>query len=136
MNDAKKLVDRYVAVWNEPDAGRRREAVAELWSNDAVHILQPPQEVREAAASLEVTATFQARGHAALEARVGRAYAQFVAEGGNSFRARDDADLLGDVVMFRWEMVTSVGEVAAVGLEFVVLDAEGRIRADYQFIQR
>jgi hypothetical protein len=135
MNDTNKLVDRYVAVWNEPDGGRRREAVAALWSNDAVHILQPPQEVREAGANLEVTATFQARGHAALEARVGRAYADFVGEGGNSFRARDDADRLGDVVKFRWEMVTSVGEVAAVGLEFVVLDADGQIQADYQFIE-
>jgi hypothetical protein len=31
-------------------------------------------------------------------------------------------------------MVTSSGEVAGVGLEFVVLDADGRIQADYQFI--
>ncbi|MGH2963373.1 MAG: hypothetical protein ACRDL3_14465 [Solirubrobacterales bacterium] len=107
----------------------------ELWSEDGVHVLQPPQEVRDAAAALRVTSTFQARGHDELEARVSRAYEQFVAAGEFSFRPRDNAARLGDVVTFNWEMVsTTGGEVAGVGLEFVVLDADGRIRSDYQFI--
>src|SRR2546423_238460 len=120
MNNTKELVDRYAAIWNEPDADRRRKAVRELWSEDAVHILQPPQEVQAAAAKLDVTATFQSRGHAELEARVKRAYEEFVADAGNSFRPRDDGTRVGDVVKFRWEMVTSGGEVAGVGLEFVL----------------
>jgi hypothetical protein len=135
MNNPKQLVDRYAAVWNESDADRRREGVAELWSEDAVHILQPPQQVQEAAATLNVTPTFQARGHTELEARVVRAYEAFVAEGGNSFRAQDHGTRLADVVKFRWEMVTNSGEVAGVGLEFVVLGADGRIQTDYQFIE-
>ena len=135
MNNTKELVDRYTAIWNEPDADRRRRGVRELWSENAIHILQPPQEVQAAAANLDVTPTFQSRGHAELEARVTRAYEQFVAEGGNSFRARDDGARLGDAVKFRWEMVTSSGEVAGVGLELVLLDADGRIRTDYQFIE-
>src|SRR5262245_24896044 len=130
MQDTKELVDRYVAIWNEPDAGRRRQAVVELWSQDAVQNLQPPEGAREVAANLRVRATFQARGHAELEARVKRAYEEFVGQGGNSFRSRDDADRLGDVVKFRWEMVTGRGEVAAVGLEVVFLDAQGRIQTD------
>jgi hypothetical protein len=32
-------------------------------------------------------------------------------------------------------MVTADGEVAGVGLEFVMLDADGRVRLDYQFIE-
>jgi hypothetical protein len=32
-------------------------------------------------------------------------------------------------------MVTTAGEVAGVGLEFVVLAPDGRIQADYQFIE-
>jgi hypothetical protein len=68
MDTVKDLVDRYTAIWNEPDPDRRRQGVAQLWSEDAVQILEPPQEVREAAAGLEVTPTFQAglphgRGH-------------------------------------------------------------------------
>jgi hypothetical protein len=38
-------------------------------------------------------------------------------------------------VKFNWEMVSSDGEAVAVGLEFLVLDPDGRIRLDYQFIE-
>jgi hypothetical protein len=135
VNDSRELADCYAAIWNEPDADRRRSAVAALWTDDAVHVLQPPQQVQEAASALDVTPTFQARGHAELEARVARAYEEFVAPGEFSFRPQDNAARLGDVVKFGWEMVSSSGEVAGVGLEFVILDADGRIRADYQFIE-
>lgn len=30
VNDLSDLVDRYVALWNEPDPDRRRRAVAEF----------------------------------------------------------------------------------------------------------
>jgi hypothetical protein len=49
--------------------------------------------------------------------------------------ARDNAARVGDAVKFNWEMVSTSGEVAGVGLEFLVLDADGRIRLDYQFIE-
>ena len=40
------------------------------------------------------------------------------------------------MVKFRWEMVsTTDGSVAGIGLEFLVIDADGRIRSDYQFIE-
>jgi hypothetical protein len=136
MDNVEELVDRYTAIWNEPDPDRRRQGVAQLWSEDAVQILEPPQEVREAAAGLEVTPTFQARGHHELEARVTRAYEEFVATAGNSFRPQDHGTRLADVVTWRWEMVTDTGEVAGGGLEFVVLGADGRIQTDYQFIER
>jgi hypothetical protein len=37
------LVDRYVSVWNESDPEQRHRLVKELWTDDALHILQPPQ---------------------------------------------------------------------------------------------
>jgi hypothetical protein len=136
MSITKQLVDRYVAVWNEADADRRRQGVAQLWSEDAVQILDPPQQVREAAANLAMTPSFQARGHHELEARVRRAYEDFVAAGGNSFRPQDPGARLADVVTFRWEMVTDTGDVAGGGLTFLVLRADGRIQTEYQFIDR
>jgi len=42
---------------------------------------------------------------------------------------------LGDVVKFHWEMVSKGGDVAGVGLQFLLLSADGRIRVDYQFIE-
>ena len=65
-----------------------------------------------------------------------RSYEQFIAPGEFVFRPRDNADRLGDVVKFNWEMVPSGGgEPAGVGLEVLVLDDDGRIRMDYQFIE-
>ncbi len=136
MNDPKELVDRYVAVWNEPDPGGRRRAIAELWTEDGTQILQPPEEIREAAVSLGVSPTLRARGHDELETRVARAYEQFVAPGEFVFRPRGNPSRLDDVVKFGWEMVAKeTGEVAGAGLEFVVLEGDGRIRTDYQFIE-
>jgi hypothetical protein len=135
MRTTKELVESYAAIWNEPDADRRRKGIAEIWTENAVHILEPPQQVREVAATLKVEATFQARGHAELEERVGRAYEEFIADGENTFRAQDEGARIGDAVKFRWEMVTKGGEIAGVGLEFVTLAADGRIQTDYQFIE-
>jgi hypothetical protein len=135
--DPKELAGRYMAVWNEPDAERRRRAVAELWTEDGAQLLQPPQEVREIAAGLGLTPTLQARGHDELEVRVTRAFEEFIAPGEFLFRPQDNADRLGNVVKFNWEMVpTCGGEPAAVGLGILVLEQDARIRMDYQFIER
>ena len=45
------------------------------------------------------------------------------------------AKRVADAVRFTWEMVSGDGAVAATGLEFLVLAADGRIRLDYQFIE-
>jgi hypothetical protein len=37
MCDAQQLADRYVAVWNEPNAELRRHAIAALWAVDGIH---------------------------------------------------------------------------------------------------
>lgn len=133
----EEMVRRYVAAWNEPDVGQRRDAIRALWAEDGAHILQPPQDIRQAATTLGFpAATLQARGHSGLEVRVTRAYQEFVAPGKFTFQARDNAERLGDVVKFNWEMIsTDGGEVAGVGLEILVLDEDGRIKTDYQFIE-
>ena len=65
-----------------------------------------------------------------------RTYHEFVASGGYTFRSRDNEDRLGDVVTFNWEMIPAGGgEAAGAGLEVLVLDKDGRITADYQFIE-
>ena len=136
MTDANTLADRYVAVWNEPDADTRRTAIRALWSEDASHTLQPPQAIREAAGALGVNVDLEARGHAALEARVTHSHDAFVARGGFIFRAAGDAARLRDVVKLRWEMVPrGGGEVAGRGLQVLVLDDDDLIRLDYQFIE-
>ena len=133
---AAELAEKYLALWNEPDADRRRRLIAELWTQDGRHILQPPQEIREIAArpGLAITAILEARGYEEIAARAASAYEHWVGSEGLSFRGRDDAERLGDVVKFHWEAVARDGELVAVGLVFLVLAAHGRIERDYTFV--
>ena len=131
-----RLAENYLALWNEPDADRRRQLIAELWVADGRHILQPPQEVREMAAQpgIGMSAIFVAEGYAAIGARATSVYEHWVRSEGFVFRGRDDADRLGDVVKLHWEAVAADGTVFAVGLSFLVLAGDGRIERDYTFL--
>ena len=133
MTDPNELADRYVAIWNEPDPERRRAAVKELWSEGGVQVLNPPQEVRESAATLAMSPIFESRGHSELEARVTRAYEQFSDK--YEFRRSGDAGRLQDVLTFRWEAILrDSGESDAGGRHVFLLDPDGRIRRDYLFV--
>jgi len=118
MSNTTELIDRYVGIWNEPDADRRRATIAKLWQKDAVHF----------------TKSLEARGYDAIEARVTKAYEQYVGTGDFVFKAACDGDDHHNAVRFQWEMVPPAGgEVAASGSVFMILGDDGRIRSDYQF---
>jgi len=54
---------------------------------------------------------------------------------GGTLSAAKNAQALRNVVTFNWEMIPAAGgDVLAVGLEFLVLDEQGHILNDYQFI--
>ena len=117
--DAQQLADRYAAVWNEADPIARPAEIERLWRPDGEHFV----------------ATKEARGHAALEERVTGAYDKNVRIAGHAFRAVRNARKLRDVVTFNWEMIEpATHKVLAVGLEFLQIDADGRIVSDHQFI--
>jgi hypothetical protein len=119
MDNAQKLADRYVAVWNETDAERRRQSIAELWAPEGEHYV----------------GTQQVRGYDALEKRIVGSHVKNVRDGGHRFRAAKDARALHDVVTFHWEMLPADSEeVVATGIEFLIVDGEGRILIDYQFV--
>jgi hypothetical protein len=113
-----RFIERYVAVWHESDPAQRRSRISELWTPDGANL----------------TRTLEARGHEALEARVRTAHEKWVRDAGCRFRARD-VQAHHDAVRFKWEMVRPDGEVASVGYDFFLLADDGRIRADYQFIE-
>ena len=120
MTDIQSFVHNYIAVWNEPDAGRRRAIIRSLWQEDAHHLAR----------------TLEAVGHARIEMRVGDAYEKWVREKGNVFRLRDGVDGHHGTIKLRWEMLPAKGgEVISVGFDFLVLGGDGRIRTGYQFIE-
>jgi len=93
-----------------------------------------PPKFRHNPDGLHYVKTREAHGYEALETRIVGSYEKNVRDGGNRFRAAKNAQALRGLVTFNWEMVTAGGDVAAVGLEFLVLDNRGRIVTDYQFI--
>jgi hypothetical protein len=120
MIDIKEFADRYVNIWNEPDAERRRQTVRDLWQEDARHLAR----------------SIEAIGHDGVEARVRTAYEKWVREKGNIFRLRDSVDGHHDTIKLQWEMLPAAGgEVISVGFDFLVLGSDGRISTGYQFIE-
>ena len=74
-------------------------------------------------------------GYDALEARVAAAYESYVGSGQYRFRSVEPPVEHHNAVKVQWERVkVSDHTVASVGLEFLVLDDDGRIVSDHQFI--
>jgi hypothetical protein len=118
MLDAQTLADRYVAAWNEPDATSRLRAIAALWAPGAL----PWAGAREP------------RGFGGLGKLVLGSSRQNGGGEGVRFRAARTARQRDDVVTFRWEMLLAGSEaVLASGLEFLIVDDEGRILVDHPF---
>ncbi|HKA83735.1 MAG TPA: hypothetical protein VKD21_07720 [Acidimicrobiales bacterium] len=139
VKDTRELVDRYVALWNEPDPDVRRRTIRELWAPDGAQVLvDPPVEIRDAADRLAFPhPTLEVHGYDAIEARVSRAYEMFIAPGEYVFELGGDASrLLGNVVSLTWSMVSRADrDKAGGGLNVLALGEDGRIRLDYQFVE-
>ena len=117
MLDAQALADLYVAAWNEPDAAKRLSAIAALWAPDALG----HKGARGYAPLSKLTLVTPAKNGRREGVRV-------------RFRAAPSARLRGDVVTFRWEMLLAESEtVLASGLEFLIVDDDGRILVDHPF---
>ncbi|MEV6325151.1 hypothetical protein AB0M45_28810 [Nocardia sp. NPDC051787] len=132
------FAERYVALWNEPDAEARHRLIRQLWSADGAHVLvDPPQAMREALAALSFPVpTVEIRGYEALDRRVDRAYDEFVAPGEHVFAVQGPAVRLSvNLIGLTWHMVSkSDGAVAGGGYDVIALDNAGRIRWDHQYI--
>jgi hypothetical protein len=115
MLDAQALADLYVAAWNESDPAKRSSAIAAFWAPDAL-------------------GHRRAGGYAALTKLTLAAPATGSRREAVRYRAAPTARLRGDVVTFRWEMLLADSEtVLAGGLEFLIVDDDGRILADHPF---
>ncbi|ABW15118.1 conserved hypothetical protein [Parafrankia sp. EAN1pec] len=116
MSRIEKIADRYLAVWNEADPGRRRKEVGEIWAEDGLY----------------ANTSNEFLGHDGIEAAVREAHEEFVAAG-FTFRLKAVAEN-HDAARIGWEMVPSGGgDPVAAGTQYLVFAADDRIRTDYQF---
>ena len=101
MIEIDELVQRFVGVWNETDAGRRRATIESLWAENGRHLM----------------GASDSKGYDALEARVKASHERSVVQGGNLFAPATMIQSLPGVVKFRWEMVKQISpEVTARGV--------------------
>jgi hypothetical protein len=118
MTEVMNIVQRYVAVWNEPAAHERARRIRALWAADGTSCYR----------------LAEARGYAAIEARVTDSWNKWLREGNHIFRPRSDAVCHHNVLKVNWEMVTVPDyELKSTGLSFLVLNPNGCIQHDYQF---
>jgi hypothetical protein len=110
------IAGRYLAVWNEPDPGSRRAAIACLWAPDGAEFVEGTQ----------------FRGLEELDARIAGAHQEFVASGRYAVTAADDLARHDDLVTFTIQLTTPGGEIGWAARVFLLLGADGRIREDYQ----
>ncbi len=114
MNDTTTLIDRYIAAWNETDAPRRRDLIAQTWTEDARY-LDP---------------LMAGEGHDGIEAMIAGVQQQFP---GFRFRRTGEIDGHNDVVRFGWELGPEDGPAFAGGLDVGVV-ADGRLRSITGFL--
>jgi hypothetical protein len=111
-----QVVGRYVAVWNEPDPRLRRGAIAALWAEDGVELVE----------------SAQFRGHEELEARVAEAHEEFVVNRKFAVTSANDATGHHGAITVTIQLVGG-GDVAWAARVFLILDENDLIRYDYQF---
>jgi hypothetical protein len=117
MSDLTDLIDRYIAMWNETDAARRRELIARTWTDTASY-LDP---------------MLQGEGQAGIDAMVQGVQARFP---GHRFRRTSEVDAHHDRVRFSWALVTEGGAALVTGTDVGVVAADGRLQTITGFLDQ
>jgi len=104
------LVDRYIAIWNESDAKKRQELIAQTWAEDAEY--SDPALAGSGREGIDtMTAGFQA------------------SYPGHRFERRGEIERVGAVYHFGWALHTPAGEVLITGEDECVLAGNGLIQS-------
>ena len=110
MTDVKKVVDDYIATWNETDPERRRELVAQAFADDAIYI----------------DAHRYGQGTDGIADMIGTAQEQFP---GHRIELSYGPDAHNDRVRFSWTLHgPDGGDAVAGGADFATLAGDGRLQ--------
>lgn len=116
--EVEKVADRYITLWNEPDAESRCHAVAGLWIEDGTYT--------DPLAAVE--------GWQAIDGVLASVREQFP---GHVFKLIGNVDAHHNIARFGWELIPEDGdEPAVVGFDAAVIADDGRLRNVYGFLNK
>jgi hypothetical protein len=116
VSDVKRVVDGYIAMWNETDPQRRRALIAETIAEDGSY----------------VDPLMTGAGVEGIDAMIGAAQQQFP---GHSFKLASGPDAHHDRVRFTWSLSANGAAPVAVGVDFATVATDGRLRAVTGFLE-
>jgi hypothetical protein len=105
-----ELVDRYIAMWNETDAGRRRGLIAEIWVDGATY-LDP---------------VLSGEGRDGIDAMVKTLHEKYP---DHRFKRTSDVNAHHDRAQFAWELGPEGGPALVKGIDFATLSNEGCLKS-------
>ena len=104
-----RIVDAYIAMWNEEDPAKRAAIIDAAWADDAAY----------------VDPLLSAEGRDGLSEMVATVHGHYP---GYRFRRRSDVDVHHDRVRFAWDLVSPDGEVFVAGIDVGEVAGDGRLR--------
>jgi hypothetical protein len=110
MNTLTDLIDRYIATWNETDGGRRRDLIAQTWTETACY-LDP---------------VLQGEGRDGIDAMIVGVHERFP---GHRFRRTGEVESHHDRVRFTWELAPDEGKPVVTGTDFGIVTQDNRLAA-------
>jgi hypothetical protein len=117
MPTTDTLVEDYIAMWNEPDAERRRALVAQTVTEDASY----------------VDPLMSGTGVEGIAAMIAGAQEQYP---GHRFELVAGPDAHNDRLRFSWSIAPEGGEPIAIGHDFAELARDGRMRSITGFLEQ
>jgi hypothetical protein len=116
-NALNNLIHRYIDAWNETDAARRQELVADVWTDDGTY-LDP---------------LMSGAGHDGIAAMIGGAQQQFPE---HRFELSFGPDAHNDRVRFAWRLYGPGSDApVAGGTDFGVVAEDGRLSSVTGFLE-
>jgi hypothetical protein len=116
MTDANTNAERYLAIWNETDAVRRKAMIAETWAEDGLY----------------VDPLMRGEGHEGVDRLVEGVQARFP---GFRFTLIGTPDGYDDNLRFSWELGPADGEALIKGTDFAALE-NGRLKSVCGFLDQ
>ncbi|MDL2397706.1 nuclear transport factor 2 family protein [Rhizobium mayense] len=116
MTDATTIAERYLAVWNETEAERRRALITEAWTESCSY----------------VDPLMRGEGHEQIDALVAAVHTRLP---GFRFKLAGLADRYGDNIRFSWSLGTEGEEPLIKGTDFAILDGE-RLKTVHGFLDQ